>query len=115
MSQAMSSGQDYSAVMGGQSAASLSKDLGLSELEEQKDNGRVSVIGKITNNGSQTARSLNVQVNLFNHGKFVDQYSTYINGTIAPGQWRYFKVACGCKDSPPAEHDSFKAEILGGY
>jgi hypothetical protein len=50
-----------------------------------------------------------------NHDKFVDQYSTYLTGAIGPGKSQYFKISCGCKDSPPAEHDSYKLEVLGGY
>jgi hypothetical protein len=46
-----------------------------------------------------------------NHGKFVDQYSTYIAGSIDPGESRNFKIACGC-NAPPAEHDSYKLEAI---
>ena len=42
-------------------------------------------------------------------------YSTYISGTVKPGESRYFKIACGCKDSPPAAHDSFKVHVRGGF
>ncbi len=113
MSQAMTSAQDISAITeGGQSAL---KSIVLSDVEERKEDGRASVIGKLTNNGSRSAHGLQVQVDLFNHGKFVDQYSSYIIGSVAPGETRYFKVACGCKDTPPAEHDSFKAQVFGGY
>jgi hypothetical protein len=45
----------------------------------------------------------------------VDQYSTYITGTLAPGKSQYFKISCGCKDTPPADHDSYKLEVLNGY
>lgn len=60
-------------------------------------------------------RGINIEVNLFLAGKFVDQYSTYIAGNIPPGGLRYFKVACGCKDSPPASHDSYKIQVIDGY
>ena len=26
-----------------------------------------------------------------------------------------YLISCGCKDTPPAEHDSYKLEVLGGY
>jgi len=33
--------------------------------------------------------------------------------------WQYPELiiigACGCKDTPPAEHDSYKLEVLTGY
>jgi hypothetical protein len=47
--------------------------------------------------------------------KLVDQYSTYLTGAIEPGKSQYFKISCGCKDTPPAEHDSYKLEVIGGY
>jgi hypothetical protein len=45
----------------------------------------------------------------------VDQYSTYLKGTTEPGKSQYFKISCGCKDTPPADHDSYKLEVFGGY
>jgi hypothetical protein len=107
------SAQDFSSMM--DSAASTGKALVLSDVEEQKGDGRVSVTGKITNNGTRSARGLQVVVDMFNHGKFVDQYSTYVPGSVAPGESRYFKIACGCKDNPPAEHDSFKTQVSSSY
>ena len=91
------------------------KDIVLSDVEERKSEGGVSVIGTLKNTGSRPARGVQIEVELFQKGKFVDQYSTYISGSVSPGESRHFKVTCGCKDSPPAEHDSFKAEVRGGY
>jgi hypothetical protein len=91
------------------------KDIALSDVEEQKHDGATWIIGTAKNIGKRSARSVEVQANLFLHGKFVDQYSTSISGKIEPGELKYFKIACGCRDSPPAEHDSFKAEVVGGY
>jgi hypothetical protein len=91
------------------------KDVLLSDVEEQKHDGSTWIIGAAKNTGKRPVRNVEVQANLFLHGKFVDQYSTSISGKIEPGESKYFKIACGCKDSPPAEHDSFKAEVVGGY
>jgi hypothetical protein len=91
------------------------KEIILSDVEERNDNGRVSIIGTLKNTGARPARGVQIEVDLFQKGKFVDQYSTYIAGSIAPGESRNFKVACGCKDTPPAEHDSFKAQVRGGF
>lgn len=93
----------------------LRKEIVLSDIEEQKIDGRVSVIGTLKNGGSQPAGGLQIEVDLFKKDKFVDQYSTYISGSVAPGESRHFKVACGCKDSSPAEHDSYKVTVRGGY
>jgi hypothetical protein len=91
------------------------KDIVLSDVEEQKSDKRVAVIGTLKNTGSRPARGLQIEVELFQKNKFVDQYSTYISGSVGPGETRHFKVACGCGDSPPADHDSFKVQVRGGY
>lgn len=85
------------------------------DVHEIKRNGRSYFIGSVKNIGSSSARSVSVEINLFLKDKFVDQYSTYVTGDIAPGEERYFKISCGCKDEPPAEHDSYKIEVVGGY
>jgi hypothetical protein len=93
----------------------LEKDIALTGVEEVKHDGTTAIIGTATNHGKKAARGIHIQANLFNHDKFADKYSTYITGAIEPGKSQYFKISCGCKDSPPAEHDSYKLEVLGGY
>jgi hypothetical protein len=90
-------------------------EIVLSDIEEQKHDGAVAILGKATNSGKKPTNGVHIQANLFNHEKFVDQYSTYLTGTLAPGKSQYFKISCGCKDTPPAEHDSYKLEVLNGY
>jgi hypothetical protein len=96
-------------------ADAVRKDIVLSGVEEQTHDGQVAILGKLTNGGSRKARGLQVEADLFLKDKFVDKYSTYISGTVKPGESRYFKIACGCKDSPPAAHDSFKVHVRGGF
>lgn len=110
------SGAGASAYANLDSAAEAARrDIVLSDVEEQKSDRRVAVIGTLKNTGSRPARGLQVEVELFQKNKFVDQYSTYISGSVGPGETRHFKVACGCGDSPPADHDSFKVQVRGGY
>jgi hypothetical protein len=87
------------------------RDFALSGVEELKHDGATSIIGSVKNSGKTPARGVQIQADLFDHGKFVDQYSTYISGSIAPGESRNFKIACGC-NAPPAEHDSYKLEVI---
>jgi hypothetical protein len=91
------------------------KEIVLSDVEEQKHDGVTTIIGRAKNSGTKPARSVHIEANLFNHGKFVDQYSTYLSGSLAPGESRYFKISCGCKDTPAAEHDSYKVEVVSGF
>ena len=93
----------------------LEKDIAITGTEEVKHDGTTTIIGTATNHGKKAAHGIHIQANLFNHGKFVDQYSTYLTGAIEPGKSQHFKISCGCKDTPPAEHDSYKLEVLGGY
>lgn len=84
-------------------------------VEERNLDGRTYFTGAIENRGQRPARAVQVEINLFRNGEFVDQYSTYIPGKVVPGAPRYFKVSCGCKDTPPAKHDGFKVQIVESY
>jgi hypothetical protein len=96
-------------------AANSERTIALTDVSEVKHDGTTTIIGTATNHGKKAAHGIHIQANLFNHDKFVDQYSTYLTGAIEPGKSQYFKISCGCKDTPPAEHDSYKLEVLGGY
>jgi hypothetical protein len=97
------------------SASPKDNHFAFRDIEEITRNGRSYFIGSVKNNGSSPARGVSVEINLFLKDKFVDQYSSYVTGDIGPSEERYFKVSCGCKDEPPAEHDSYKIGIVGGY
>jgi hypothetical protein len=44
-----------------------------------------------------------------------DQHSTEVSSNLEPGGIEYFKIECGCKGSPAADHDSFKLKITNAY
>lgn len=96
-------------------SASTGKDFEFRDVEEIKQDGHTYFIGVIKNKNISSVSGVNIEVNLFKKEKFVDQYSSYMSGLIASGEERYFKIACGCKDNPPAEHDSYKIEVIRGY
>lgn len=87
-------------------------DLIAKDVEEHVLNGATYFTGEVENKSARMARGVEVDVNLFQSGKFVDQYSTYVTGLLPAGSSRYFKISCGCKDSPPAQHDSFKVQVV---
>lgn len=92
------------------------KNLTAHQVEEVKSAaGNVYFTGEVRNAGKKLARSLSVVVNLFQGDKFVDQYSTYLNGAVPAGGSRYFKVSCSCDGKQPAPHDSFKVEVVSAY
>ncbi len=99
----------------GESNEGAVKSIVLSDVEEQKHDGATAIIGKATNSGRKEAHGVHIQADLFFHGKFVDQYSTYLTGPLAAGGSQFFKISCGCKDNAPAEHDSYKLEVLTAY
>lgn len=103
--------QDTSADSDSETVQS-SDDLRIDNVERHEVAERVYFTGSIENVGKRAARWVEVEVNLFKDGKFVDQYSTHISGSIKPGTSRLFKISCGCKDSPPAEHDGYKFNVI---
>ncbi len=90
-------------------------ELIVTKVEKFQSGDQVYFTGEIQNNSKKMARGVNVEANLFLGDRFVDQYSTYISGGIAPGASRLFKISCGCKGNPPAEHDSYKFQVIAGY
>ncbi len=91
------------------------KDLELIDVEEKKSADRDYIVGTIKNNGSAEFRRVSVEADLFQAGKFVDKYSTDETSVLAAGGTSYFKIECGCKHAPAAEHDSFKTKIVSAY
>ncbi len=90
-------------------------ELVVVKVEKFQLGEQVYFTGEIQNNGKKVARGVNIEANLFLGDRFVDQYSTYVTGSIAPGASRLFKISCGCKGNPPAQHDSYKLEVFAGY
>jgi hypothetical protein len=82
--------------------------------EEVQRNDTTLILGTFENTGTDSARMSIVQVDLFDKaGKFVDQCSEYLSGTLKSGELRNFKVSCGSKERPVAEHDSYKVRVVG--
>ena len=96
-------------------APRAAKDFEFRDVEEIRQGDKTYFIGMVKNKNKSAASGINIEVNLFKGGKFVDQYSSYLSGVIAPDEERYFKVSCGCKDNPTADHDSYKIGVLSGY
>jgi hypothetical protein len=38
-----------------------------------------------------------------------------VSSNLEPSGVEYFKIECGCKGSPAADHDSFKLKITNAY
>jgi hypothetical protein len=85
--------------------------LVISDVVERKVGKRVYFTGVIKNNGTKAAHA-QVELNLFKNGTFVDQYNSYIGGTIAPNVSRFFKVDCECSVATMTPHDSFKTNPI---
>ncbi len=96
-------------------APTATDTLEVLEGERHHESERTYFTGKVVNRGKTVVRGAQVEVNLFMGGKFVDQYNAYISGAIPAGGERYFKVSCGCKDAPPAQHDSFRFSVVSTY
>lgn len=86
----------------------------ITKHEKIKRGDSIFVLGTVENQGTNSVRLLNVQVDLFDkNGKFVEQCTEYIKGSIRAGESVNFKVTCkGCKDKPVVEHDSYKVRIM---
>lgn len=88
--------------------------LVIKEHRPQQPESNTAFLGVMGNNGKDTWESVEVLVELFaKDGTFVDKCSSYMDGSIAPGQERNFKVSCsGCRDpAQPVKYDKYTIEI----
>ena len=87
----------------------------ITKHEEVTRDGALYVLGTVENRAAESVRVVNVQVDLFDKdGKFVDQCSEYLKGTLKAGESRNFKVSCrGCKQRPAVAHASYKVKVNG--
>lgn len=100
---------------GSEAAAAKREALVLREVTERVVEGKVFLTGILENTGEKTVRGVQLEANFFQGEAFVDQYSAYVSGSVPAKGKRYFKISCGCKDSPPAPHDRFEVLIQGPY
>ncbi len=92
------------------------KDYRLSDLREMKESGGVWVVGKIENlRKDRPIRAIELQANLYKGNTFVDQYTESISSGLKLGETRLFKISCGCKGNPPADHDRFEVVVVRAY
>ena len=89
--------------------------LSIKEHRPQRAQANSAFLGTIVNNGQDTWESVEVLAELFDkEGTFVDKCSSYMDGSISPGQTRNFKVSCsGCRDdSQPMVYDRYTIAIV---
>jgi hypothetical protein len=87
------------------------KGVSIAGVEERKVDSDVSFIGSVKNAGSAPVRGINLVAELFRGGKFVDECSEYMPGYLPSGESRNFKITCGSRRAPAADHDSYKVDI----
>lgn len=82
--------------------------------EEVKRDDATYILGTVENQGPESVRMSTVQADLFDSaGKFVDQCSEHMSSALRAGAVRNFKINCGNKDKPVADHASYKVRVVG--
>ncbi|WP_284620800.1 FxLYD domain-containing protein [Aquabacterium humicola] len=91
------------------------KNLQIVKHEKVEREDQTLVLGTVRNDTTEAIRFANVEVDLFDSaGKFVEQCSHVLNGSVSPGEERNFKVVCGgCKDKPTVQHSTYKVRVAG--
>jgi len=71
-------------------------------------------LGQIVNDGSDTWNMVEILLELFEkYGQFIDKCSSYLDGSIAPGDTRNFKASCpDCRENPMPKYDHYTIEIV---
>jgi hypothetical protein len=69
------------------------KELTVTSFEKREQNGSIEIVGEIANNGTHNWQSLSVEAEFYdNDGKFLDEYQSYMQGSIAAGTKEHFKI-----------------------
>jgi hypothetical protein len=89
--------------------------LTVTQHQEVTHDGALFVLGTVESRATDRVRTIGIQVDLFDkEGRFVDQCSEYLKGSVKPGESRNFKVPCGgTKERPIVPHDSYKVKVVG--
>lgn len=89
--------------------------LSIKEHRPQRTQDNSAFLGTILNSGQDAWENVEVLVELFDkEGTFLDKCSSYMDGSISPGQTRNFKVSCsGCRDdSQPVVYHQYTIAIV---
>ena len=80
----------------------------------QKAEDNDAFVGQIANEGKESWANVEIVAELFGtDGEFLDKCSSYVDGTLAPGQTRNFKVSCpNCRDNPMQPYDSYTLAVV---
>lgn len=89
-------------------------EIALIEHEKHVRGDDIVVIGRVKNEGAETARSFYIQVELFDaQGKLVDVFRESHYGGVPAGETRSFRVSSGaCRSRPVPQHESYKVTVL---
>lgn len=76
--------------------------------------GTVDFLGKLKNEGSDTWRNMEVEVELFDDaGHFLGEYSTFINRLFKPGDIENFQVSgSGCGSRATPEYATYTIRVI---
>ena len=88
--------------------------LSITEHRPQRETNNDAFVGTVANNRKDTWEGTEILVEMFGKdGAFVDKCTSQVDGSIAPGQTRNFKVSCaGCRDvRVPLVYDKYTVAI----
>jgi hypothetical protein len=72
----------------------FSKDLQTTLLETRYSTNRIDILGKIMNSGKRTWNNIDVKAEFYgNNGRFLDEESGYISGSVKPGEEENFRLS----------------------
>jgi hypothetical protein len=89
--------------------------LEITEHRPQKPTNNDAFIGAVRNNGKDTWEGVELLAEMFGKdGAFLDKCSSYVDGSVAPGESRNFKVSCaGCRDvRVPLQYDKYTIKVV---
>lgn len=111
-------GEDILSDKEGNIPADYRQDLAIVSyfsFKERKAAGHFNILGRIKNSGATTWNGIEIQAELFEDGRYVDECQGHV-ATLHPGEEDNFKIMCGeCDQSEPSPHDKIVLKVGAAY
>jgi len=83
--------------------------------KEHKKRSQLNILGKIKNTGSITWTAIEIQAELFNNGRYVDECQGHIRA-LEPNEDDNFKITCGeCDNYTIPEYDKIAVKVAAAH
>jgi len=95
----------------------VTKELTISDVQKRSSEGRLEILGLITNSGSRTWSGITIEAEFFDaSGAFIDEATEYLQGDVAGNAEEHFKVTIVSPNPALSAPDTkMVVKVAGGH